>query len=128
MTIDSMMGPAFAGLSEKAKLERAARELEGVLLSQLLSTMRRSVPESGLVPESAASEMFRSMLDDELARSTAAKSPFGLAKAIVDSFERTVAPGPGVDARVKTEHVLAEATREPTAAGTSARAPFRRIG
>jgi flagellar protein FlgJ len=122
------MGPSFAGLSEKAKLERAARELEAVLVSQLMSTMRRSVPESGLVPQSAASEMFRSMLDDELARSTAAKSPFGLAKAIVDSFERAVAPGPEIHSPVKTERAPAEATRERTASDAGVRVPFRRVG
>jgi Rod binding domain-containing protein len=94
VTIDPALGPGFAGLPEKAQLRKAALELEGVLVRQLFSTMRQSVPKSGLVDESPASEMFRSMLDDELAKITAEKSPFGLADAIVKRFETAIKPGP----------------------------------
>jgi flagellar protein FlgJ len=118
VTVDPMFGPGFSGLTERAQLERAARELESVVVNQLFTTMRKSVPKSGLVEESPATEMFRSMLDTELARVAAEKSPFGLADAIVARFTREDAVKPGSE--------TAEAPSKDTAAAL--RPGFRRIG
>jgi len=85
--IDGVLGPGFSGMSEYAKLQRTAQELEAVVVAQLLESMRNSVPEGGLFEKSAADDVFRSMLDGELARVVARKSPFGLADAIVDRME-----------------------------------------
>lgn len=75
------------GSTEHAALARVAQELESVVLTQLYSAMRESVPSGGLFEESASTEIFRSMFDEELAKETAGKSPFGLARAILRQFE-----------------------------------------
>ncbi len=104
MTTNEIFGAGFAGLTESGRLERAAKELESVVLTQLLSTMRDTVPEGGLLEKSASEDLFRSLLDGEIARSAAEKSPFGLAKAIVTEFEKRIqnaegaSPGTGEDA------------------------------
>lgn len=85
--IDGVLGPGFSGMDERGKLKRTAQELEAVVVTQLLESMRNSVPEGGLFEKSAADDVFRSMLDGELARVVARKSPFGLADAIVDRME-----------------------------------------
>jgi peptidoglycan hydrolase FlgJ len=82
--IDGVLGPGFSGMNERGKLQRTAQELEAVVVTQLLQSMRDSVPEGGLFEKSAADDVFRSMLDGELARVVAKKSPFGLADAIMD--------------------------------------------
>ncbi|MBZ0270094.1 rod-binding protein [bacterium] len=82
--IDGVLGPGFSGMNERAQLQRTAQELEAVVVTQLLESMRNSVPEGGLFEKSAADDVFRSMLDGELARVVARKSPFGLADAIMD--------------------------------------------
>jgi flagellar protein FlgJ len=87
VTTPELSGPGFAGLSERAKLERAARELEAIVVTQLLSTMRRTVPDGGLLEKSATEDLFRSLLDGEMARVTGEKSPFGLAKTVLAQFE-----------------------------------------
>jgi flagellar protein FlgJ len=79
---DAIFGPGFAGLSEQKRLEQTAKELEAVVVSQVFSAMRKTVPDSGLFEKSPAEDIFRSMLDDQLARVVADKSPFGLAKAV----------------------------------------------
>ena len=82
MSTDAIFGPGFSGLSDRARLDRAAKELEAVVVQQLFETMRKTVPEGGLLEKSAADDVFRSMLDGELSRVVADKSPFGLAEAI----------------------------------------------
>jgi len=84
--MDAVEGPGFAALPERERLTRTARELEAVVITQLLDTMRASVPEGGLFEKSAADDIFRSMFDSELARKVAEKSPFGLADAIVERY------------------------------------------
>ncbi len=123
--IDPTMGPGFAGLPERDQLKRAAHELESVLVEQLFSAMRKTVPKSGLVQESPASEIFRSMLDAELARSTAEKSPFGLADAIVQRFERALSgtAAAGVDPVIKRGHSATEAPKD----GALPRPGWRRV-
>jgi flagellar protein FlgJ len=88
--MQQIFGPGFAGATQHEKLERTARELEAVVLTQLLGAMRRTVPEGGLFGESLADDVFRSMLDEELARVTAERSPFGLADAIVRRMEKGI--------------------------------------
>jgi len=82
--VDGVLGPGFSGMNERAKLQRTAQELEAVVVTQLLESMRNSVPDGGLFEKSAADDVFRSMFDGELARTVAKKSPFGLADAIVE--------------------------------------------
>jgi flagellar protein FlgJ len=82
-----VFGPGFSSLSEREQTQRAARELESVLLAQLLSAMRKTVPSGGLFGESSSNEIFREMLDTELARQVSTKSPFGLAEAVMRSLE-----------------------------------------
>ncbi len=115
MSVDGVLGAGFAALPPKEKLRRAATELEAVVLTQLLAAMRETVPEGGLFEESSSNEIFRSMLDQELARSTAAKSPFGLADAVMKQF----------DAAFKVPHGAAEA---PIGGAGVRPGTFRRIG
>ncbi|HMB70812.1 MAG TPA: rod-binding protein, partial [bacterium] len=88
--MDGTFGVGFQGLSESRRLRKTAEELEAVVLAQLLSTMRNTVPEGGLFEKSAADDIFRSMFDQELARVMAEKSPFGLADEIVERFENRI--------------------------------------
>jgi flagellar protein FlgJ len=92
VTTQEIFGPGFAGLSEKEKIRRTATELEAVVLAQILSSLRKTVPDGGLFESSLSHDVFRSMLDAELARATAERSPFGLADAMVESFENRFKP------------------------------------
>ena len=93
---DALLGLGFRGLPERERLARAAKELEAVVVSQLFETMRKTVPDGGLIERSAAEDVFRTMLDGELARVVADRSPFGLAQKIVEEM------GPHLDAAAGT--------------------------
>jgi flagellar protein FlgJ len=88
---DPIFGPGFQGLSEQKRLEKTAKELEAVVVSQVFAAMRKTVPDSGLFEKSEADDIFRTMLDDQLARVVADQGPFGLAKSVTKELSAKVA-------------------------------------
>jgi flagellar protein FlgJ len=108
VSVQEIFGAGFAGMTEEKQIRKAATELEAIVVTQLLSAMRKTVPEGSLFEESPSNEIFRSLLDVELARETAKTSPFGLADAIVKEFR-------GVTAAADAEALAAPAPTEPAA-------------
>ena len=53
---------------EDAKMRKVCREFESLLVAQMLTKMRESVPKSDLFGSSEKEELFRSMLDQEIAK------------------------------------------------------------
>ncbi len=56
--------------------------MEAIFLSQLLTQMRRTVPEDGLFPKSRAEQTFQEMLDVEYAKAASRMEALGLAEVI----------------------------------------------
>lgn len=127
--VNGVLGAGFAGLPEKVKLEKAAHELEAVVLTQLLAAMRETVPKGGLFEESASQDLFQSMLDEELARSSAAKSPFGLADAVMKQLGAAFKTDEGdAEGTKRSASGAASTAAEAAKAGIVALDTFRRIG
>ena len=59
-----------------------------MLLAQVISAMRKTVPESGMLEASANRKMLDGAFDQEVARSLAAKGGLGIAEQIVGQIER----------------------------------------
>jgi len=70
-------------LTETEKLERVAREFEGVLLRTLVRQMRATVPEDGLLPKNSGQKLFEEMMDDSMASALSAGMGLGIAEALV---------------------------------------------
>lgn len=108
-----------------------AKEFEAVLLAQVISAMRKTVPESGLLEASASRKMLDGAFDQEIARSLAAKGGLGIAEQIVAQIERQHpgaarhAPGGGLEA---ARAAVGAADATPAAARALARTepPLRR--
>jgi len=89
------------------RLRAVAQEFESLMVSTLLRSMRATVPESDLIESKGATQQYRQMYDDELARS-AAKSGrgLGIADMIVKAYggvESAPAPvTPAVPSYVET--------------------------
>ncbi len=81
-------GPADADKQNDGRLLQACRDFEGLLLEQMLASMRRSVPKSGLFGDSPASEIYESMRDEQLARDLAARGGLGFADALYHQLSR----------------------------------------
>lgn len=116
-----------------------AKEFEAVLLAQVISAMRKTVPESGMLEASASRKMLDGAFDQEVARSLAARGGLGIAQQIVGQIERqqqareaalgtnartarTASPtvaGPGIAPAVTTSRAL---TQTPPASRSSSTA------
>lgn len=51
---------------DKEELKQVCREFEGLMLQMMYKQMKRTVPESELLPASSGREIFQDMLDEEL--------------------------------------------------------------
>lgn len=72
--------------AERARLRKAAHQLEGIFLGHLFQAMRESVPQSDT--DSGAQAMFTSMLDDQLAAKAADQLQRGLGEALYRQLSR----------------------------------------
>ena len=70
-----------AGDDESARAE-AARQLASLFVNQLLTAMRKTIPESGLWDGGRAQDIYEQMIDERLADVIVSTGQFGLAKTI----------------------------------------------
>ena len=66
--------------AEAARIRQAARDFEAIFIGQMLQTMRRSPLARG--PLTGGNDMYRGMMDDELAKAMARGGGLGLADMI----------------------------------------------
>jgi peptidoglycan hydrolase FlgJ len=70
-------------------LRDASTEFEAVFMNQLVSAMRKTVGDSGLIKKSQGEKMFEGMLDEEWARGLAGRhGPGGLSDMIYQQLSR----------------------------------------
>ncbi len=71
-----------AETGDDKKLKEACQEFESVFLNMMLSTMRKTIPDGGLVEKSQGTKTFESMLDEEYAKSLSKSGGIGLADVL----------------------------------------------
>ena len=69
--------------TEDARLQRVARQLEGVFVQQLFKAMRETVPEGGVVDGGTGEQMFTSMMDEHLADQLPGQWHHGIGEALI---------------------------------------------
>lgn len=65
---------------DETQLKEACQQIEALFIHQLISQMRKGVPQNGLLPPSTATKIYRDMLDTEYSKEMA-KSPDNLGLA-----------------------------------------------
>lgn len=81
------------GDTKKAKelqaLRHSCREFEAIYVNEMYKSMRKTVPESGLFQKKGmAEDVYRDMLDMEMARQTAAGDGMGIGKAMYQQLHK----------------------------------------
>jgi Rod binding domain-containing protein len=71
-----------AGPENDAHLRKAALEFEAFFLSQFLNSMSSGLEPDGMFGGGESEKMFRSMLNDEYARSMSRNNGIGIADAV----------------------------------------------
>jgi flagellar protein FlgJ len=70
------------------ELRKACAEFESVFINQLLKTMRKGIPEGGLLDGGYREEMYTSLLDEQVARKIAHGQGIGLGEQLYRQLSR----------------------------------------
>ena len=76
---------SFGKLGSEKGIEKVSRDFESVFLHKLLTAMRKTVPKSGLL-DSFASDMYQSMMDEEIAKEMSTKKGMGMGEIIYNEL------------------------------------------
>ena len=85
--IDLQAEPTGAA-KDKAEMDSAARQFEGVLMQQMLKGMWETVPQGGMLSGSKEEEYYRDMLNEALAESISSGQGIGIRDVLVRDMER----------------------------------------
>jgi flagellar protein FlgJ len=75
-------GQATDTNKDDAKLQKASHDFEAIIMQQMLTAMRKSVPKDGLFGDGYAQDMYQSMYDESLAQQMSSGKGIGLADTI----------------------------------------------
>mgnify|MGYP001576401297 CR=1 FL=1 len=90
-------------------LREVAKEFEAVFLNQLVSAMRKTVGESGLIDKGEGEKVFEGMLDEEWARNLAGRhGAGGLSDLIYRQLSRRMGLDDGTQTGGQAPHSLAQ--------------------
>jgi flagellar protein FlgJ len=81
--------PAPASGKEKdlQSLRKSCREFEAIYIQEMYKAMRKTVPEGGLFEKDMASDLYKEMMDMEIAKSTAAGKGVGIGEAMYQQMK-----------------------------------------
>ena len=77
---------------KQRKLREACAGFEAIMLKQILSIARNSIPKSGLIDGGQGEEMFRSMHDDQLAQKMAGGKGIGFGDLLYRQLSGSFSP------------------------------------
>ena len=90
-------------------LREVSKEFEAVFLNQLVSAMRKTVGESGLIEKGEGEKVFEGMLDEEWARNLAGRhGPGGLTDLIYRQLSRRMGLDDETQTGGETRHPLVQ--------------------
>ena len=67
-------------------IREASRAFEAIFVNEIMKSMRKTLPEDGMLNSGFANNVFNGMLDQEYSQITANSGQFGLAKIISDQL------------------------------------------
>ncbi|MBF0352261.1 MAG: rod-binding protein [SAR324 cluster bacterium] len=76
--------------SPDQQLKKVASDFEALMVQQMMESMRESVGESELLPQSQGEKVFQSMLDGEYASMASQKGELGLSRIIYEQMRPVV--------------------------------------
>ena len=76
---------SFGNTNSEKKIENVSRDFESIFLHKLLTSMRKTVPKSGLL-DSFATDMFKSMMDEEISKEMSKNKGMGMGEMIYNDL------------------------------------------
>lgn len=78
--------------SKDAELKDACSQFEALVVSKLLSGMRDSIPDDGMLPHSQGEKIFQQMLDDEYAKQISHSTALGMGAMLYRQMSQSLSP------------------------------------
>ena len=79
--------PAGPTSKDLQALRKSCREFEAIYIQEMYKAMRKTVPDSGIFEKDMASELYKEMLDMEMAKATAAGKGTGIGEAMYQQMK-----------------------------------------
>lgn len=79
-------------LQDRESLKKSCQEFEALFIQSLFKAMRKTVPESDLFEENTSTELYRDMLDMEIAQTISQRQSIGLAEQMYRQMEQNLPP------------------------------------
>jgi peptidoglycan hydrolase FlgJ len=80
---------ALSSAAQDKKLRQACADFESIFFSNLFKEMRRTIPQSGLLPPSPGKDMYQMMLDQKIAEDLSKRGEgMGLQKLLYEQLRR----------------------------------------
>ena len=76
---------SFGNINSEKKIEKVSRDFESIFLHKLLTSMRKTVPKSGLL-DSFATDMYQSMMDEEISKEMSKNKGMGMGEMIYNDL------------------------------------------
>ena len=76
---------SFGNIDSEKKIEKVSRDFESIFLHKLLTSMRKTVPKSGLL-DSFATDMYKSMMDEEISKEMSKNKGMGMGEMIYNDL------------------------------------------
>lgn len=86
-TLAAARSGARQGRDADAELTKASEQFESLMLNFMIREMRATVPDSTLLPPSMSEEIFRGMLDEQIAGEMAQNGGIGISRMIFDQLK-----------------------------------------
>ncbi|MGE5422407.1 MAG: rod-binding protein [Ignavibacteriales bacterium] len=95
--MQSMQKSMTKVLSEKdeKRLKESCQEFEAIFVSELLKSMRATIPKGGMMGENFGQDVFQSMLDDEYSKKVSETKSIGLADMMFQQMKMNMAIAQG---------------------------------
>ncbi len=69
-------------------LRKSCQEFEAIYINEMYKAMRKTLPDSGLFKKDMSSELYKEMLDMEMAKQTAAGEGMGIGHAMYEQLKK----------------------------------------
>ena len=72
------------------KLRESTREFEAIYVMEMFKSMRKTIPENGLIKKDSAMKLYQEMMDMELARKTSEGDGMGIGLAMYNQMKEVI--------------------------------------
>jgi flagellar protein FlgJ len=84
--------PTTGRNSDAARLKKATEDFEAIFIQSMFKSMRKTIPESGFIEKSAGHDIYRDMMDAEIAKEISRRQSMGLAAQMYRQMEKFLPP------------------------------------